>query len=576
MNAADSARRDDSPEQALYLWVRRKTGDALLARAAAAAVRAEAAGHACAWLAEEGFDAAQMHALHASPWVSTALDDAPFVLDTAGRFYVRRNAAAEQGVADALRARAAPERVAPPDGGALLAQLLPGVTSGEQRAALARGLDRRLFVLTGGPGTGKTTSLLALLLTLLRLGPAAGLPLASRVALAAPTGRAAARMQQALQGGLHRLRSCDDGHAALDMAWTPALQALAGTQASTLHRLLGRRLHGDDALLPADIVAVDEASMVDLGLMRTLLASLHDDALLVLLGDPDQLASVEAGSVLADIVAAAVPGSALGACVARLEHSHRAGTALVQVLRAVCAGDADALLAAQNEVFLRRDVRTAADARAALQAWLTGPGAVLLRLTQPGLDPRQALALLAQSQLLCALRAGPFGETAVNAAVEAWLRRRRALPAGFWYPGRTVMVTCNDPDTRLHNGDIGVALAGPSGTLAVWFEGHDDAGGSAPRALPPHLLPEHVPAYAITIHKSQGSEYDSVGVLLPSDPDSPILSRELVYTALSRARRHAELWCTEAALAAALARPIRRAGGLRERLLAAARQAAFQ
>ena len=566
MNASDPARRDESPEQALYAWVRHKTGDALLARAAAAAARAEAAGHACAWLAEEGFEAAQIDALRAAPWVAAQPDAAPFVLDAAGRFYVRRNAAAEQAVAVHIAQRAAPAPASAGDHAALLAELLPGAASGEQRVALAQAFGRRLFVLTGGPGTGKTTSLLALLLTLLRLGPAAGLPTPPRVALAAPTGRAAARMQQALQGGLRRLRSSDAAHAALDAAWTPALQALGGAQASTLHRLLGRRLHGDSASLPADIVAVDEASMVDLGLMRTLLASLRDDALLVLLGDPEQLASVEAGSVLADIVAAATPGSALGACVAHLEHSHRAGAALVQVLRAAREGDAEALPAAAGEVFRRRELRAAADARAALQAWLAGPGGALLELTQPGLDPQRALDLLAQTQLLCALRAGPFGESAVNATVEAWLRRQRVLPAGFWYPGRTVMVTRNDPDTRLHNGDIGVALAGLSGTLAVWFEDHDDAGAIAPRALPPHLLPEHVPAYAITIHKSQGSEYDTVGVLLPPDPDSPILSRELLYTALSRARRRVELWASDEVVRAALARPVRRAGGLRERL----------
>ena len=557
---------DAPPEQALHDWVLRNSGDALLARAAACAARAEHAGHACAWLAEEGFDAAQMDALRAASWVAAQPDAAPFVLDAAGRFYVRRNAAAEQAVAAHIARRAASAPAPIGNHAALLAELLPGAASDEQRAALAQAFGRRLFVLTGGPGTGKTTSLLALLLTLLRLGPAAGLPTPPRVALAAPTGRAAARMQQALHGGLQRMRPGGAAALALDPSWTPALQALGDVQAGTLHRLLGRRLHGDSALLPADIVAVDEASMVDLGLMRTLLAALRDDALLVLLGDPDQLASVEAGSVLADIVAAAEPGSALGACVARLEHSHRAGAALVQVLRAVRAGDADALPAARDGVFLRRNLRSVTDARAALQAWLAGPGGALLELTQPGLDPRQALALLAQTQLLCALRAGPFGEAAVNAAVEAWLRRRRVLPAGFWYPGRSVMVTRNDADTRLHNGDIGVALAGPSGALAVWFEGHDEHGAAVPRALPPHLLPEHVPAYAITIHKSQGSEYDRVGVLLPPDPDSPILSRELLYTALSRARRSVELWSGEDALRAALARPVRRAGGLRERL----------
>lgn len=557
-----------APEQALADWVRRKTGDELLARAAAVAARSERAGHACAWLAEEGFDAAALEHLRRSPWVSAEVAAVPFVLDRAGRFYVRRNAAAEQAVAAALQARAAHPRARVEGQAALFEALLPGAASAEQREALAAGIGRRLFVLTGGPGTGKTTSLLALLLVLLRLGPRCGLPASPRLALAAPTGRAAARMQQALLSGLQRLEPAAAHDAAeADAGWQGAAQALAATQAVTLHRLLGRRLHGDSSLLPVDIVAVDEASMVDLGLMRTLLASLRDDALLVLLGDPDQLASVEAGSVLADIVAAATPGSALAACVARLDHSHRAGRALVEVLHAVRAGDAGPLLhEVPRAVFLRRDVSHPHDAGSALRDWLQGQGDALLQLTHPGLAPQDALPMLSRAQLLCAVRQGPYGEAAVNAAVEAWLRRRCDLPEGFWYPGRTVMITRNDADYGLNNGDIGVALRGAAGALEVWFEGRDGAGRAAPRAVPPQYLSDYAPAYAITIHKSQGSEYDAVGVLLPADADSPILSRELLYTALSRARHRAELWAGEPVVRAALARPVRRAGGLRERL----------
>ena len=563
---------DAPPEQALHDWVLRNSGDALLARAAACAARAERAGHACAWLAEEGFDAAQMDALRAAPWVAAQPDAAPFVLDAAGRFYVRRNAAAEQEVAAHIAQRAAPAPASVGNHAALLAELLPGAASGEQRAALAQAFGRRLFVLGGAPGTGKTTSLLALLLALLRLGADAGLPAAPRIALAAPTGKAAARLTQALRDGLARL------HAQLaDTAWQPALAAAGALSAGTLHRLLGRRLQGVAAPLAADVVAVDEASMIDLGLMRTLLQSLRPDTVLILLGDPDQLASVEAGSVLADIVAAA-PDTPLQGCVARLAHSHRAQAGFTRLLDAVRAGDAAPLHAASARAAAPLHLRTVAAApalRAALHDWLERHADRYAGLLRPGLTPEHALAQLRRAQLLCALRVGPFGQVALNAAIEAWLRQRHALPEGFWFAGRVVMVTRNDARTGLANGDVGVVLADRDGPR-VWFEAAGADAAGVPRAFAPPLLPPHEPAWAITIHKAQGSEYDAVATLLPADADSPILSRELVYTALSRARRHAELWCTEAALAAALARPIRRAGGLRERLLAAARQAAFQ
>ncbi|MHB1896397.1 MAG: exodeoxyribonuclease V subunit alpha [Metallibacterium sp.] len=569
----NSATDMQAPELAVHAWVLRHTGDALLARAAASAARAERAGHACAWLGEEGFDVAQLAALRAAPWVGTEVADAPFVLDAAGRFYLRRNAAAEQAVAAAVQARAMAPRVAVQGQAAALETLLPGAASAEQRHALAAAFGRKLFVLTGGPGTGKTTSLLALLLGLLRLHRECGWPGLPRIALAAPTGKAAARLQQALRLGLEQVRARLGGAA----EWQATLQHMPPLVASTLHRLLGARLHRHGTTLPADIVAVDEASMVDLGLMHALLQALRPGSLLILLGDPDQLASVEAGSVLADIVAAATPGSALAGCIGHLTHSHRAQAGLLPLLAAARVGDADALLDAAvvadataspsdaAPLFLRRAPQHAAGLRAALHAWLQRHADVYLRLLQPDVIPAEALHLLGRAQLLCALRSGPFGQVAINRAVEAWLRQQHALPAGFWYPGRVVMITRNDADTGLANGDVGVALHGRDG-FEVWFDAQDAAGLPAPRALPPQYLPEHEPASAITIHKSQGSEYDHVAVLLPADADSPILSRELLYTALSRARRSVELWAGEDALRAALARPVRRAGGLRERL----------
>jgi exodeoxyribonuclease V alpha subunit len=179
----------------------------------------------------------------------------------------------------------------------------------------------------------------------------------------------------------------------------------------------------------------------------------------------------------------------------------------------------------------------------------------------------QALHALARRQLLCALREDTFGALALNAWIEQQLKRTWEVPAErVWYPGRAVLVTRNDYATRLYNGDVGLCLADANGALRVWFETTTADGQPAARSFAPGTLPVHEGAFAITIHKSQGSEYDEVAVLLPPDPDSRILSRQLLYTGLSRARQSALLWSSEAALEAALARPVRRAGGLADRL----------
>ena len=547
----------------LRRWVQAQGGDARLAQAAGLAAHAEAEGHACIALSEHDFDAADIAALRSSPWVSTQPASLPFVLDAAGRFYLRRNAEAEATVAQQLLARARASAPRPAQATQWLQQLLPDAASSEQRSALAQAFGRRLFVLAGGPGTGKTTALLALLLGLLRGGQAAGLPAQPRLALVAPTGKAAARMGEAVQAGHARLRSRLAG----DAEWQPALASVAALQPGTLHRLLRARQAADTPHgLDLDVLAVDEASMVDLALMRHLLTALRPDATLLLLGDPDQLASVEAGSVLGDVLAAAAPASPLGACVARLTRSHRAGADLAAVLTHVRDGAAAAVRAAAVQADAALTLHASDDAAAlqrVLHVWLQRHEALYLGLLDAQIAPAEALARLARAQLLCALRSGPFGAQHINGAIERWLRARRPLPAGYWFSGRVVMITHNDDQTGLRNGEIGVAL-GRGEALRVHFP----AAGGSTRAFQPALLPPHEPAWAITIHKAQGSEYDSVAALLPADADSPILSRELVYTALSRARSHAELWSGAGVLEAALARPLRRGGALRERLLA--------
>ncbi len=323
--------------------------------------------------------------------------------------------------------------------------------------------------------------------------------------------------------------------------------------------------------------------MIDLAMLRALLHAVKPEATLILVGDADQLTSVATGSVLMDIVAALESGR--GGDLVRLDHSFRAQRHLVALNEAVRAGNpaavADAIAAAPDAIGMR-EVESAAQLAERLARWaqdLAASGD--LRPTLPGAGGegvaspstaearaecvRAALAALAQRQLLCALREGPFGAQAADTVIERALRKAWRIGANAeWYAGRAVIVTRNDYAARLFNGDVGICLADSDGRLRVWFEAPGTHG--AVRGFAPNTLPLHEGAFAITIHKSQGSEYDRAAVLLPPDSENRILSRQLLYTAVSRARHGVELWATPAALETALRRPISRQGGLRDRL----------
>ena len=437
----------------------------------------------------------------------------------------------------------------------------------DQRLAAVVAATRWTTVLGGGPGTGKTTTVARLLAVLLDQ-PGAAL----RVALAAPTAKAAARLQEAVQ----------------DMVATfdPADQARLGTlTASTIHRLLGsfpgrgtRFRHDRDNRLPYDVVVVDETSMVSLTLMARLVEAVRPDARLVLVGDPDQLASVEAGAVLADLVGgltsrAVVRDSAVAAVdalvpvastgseawrhgVVVLGRIWRFGGSIAALAAAVRAGDPDAavavLSAGTDDVSfsadgIREDVVAAATAvRAAAEAG----------------DAASALQRLSAHRLLCAHRSGPFGVDAWTREIEHWLAEERGAPEGEWYVGRPLLVTANDYANGLLNGDTGVVVREPDGGVRVAF----------PRAatavtFAPSRLADVQTVYAMTVHRSQGSQFRRVTLVLP-DEASPLLTRELLYTALTRAQDHVRVVGTEAAFRAAVARPAARASGLRERLSA--------
>ena len=408
-----------------------------------------------------------------------------------------------------------------------------------QREAVRVCLASRLGVLVGGPGTGKTRTVATILAALLR-----GDGATPRIALAAPTGKAAARMGESIAGAA----------ALLDGADPELADSMRQIKPSTVHRLLGVRTgsaafrHNASDPLHHDVVIIDEASMMSLPLTASLLDALGDSTRVILVGDPDQLASVEAGSVLADLVAAVGPTST---CVAELTANHRFGdgSAIAELASAVRAGDSEAArraLEGDEAVSLsstsgRSIIEPVASAMR--QAALTG-------------DATAAAKHLDSVRVLCAHRRGPAGVARWNAMVESWLGDVRPFSD---YAGRPVMVTENDASRRLFNGDIGVVVDRDGALEVVLPE------GDGVRSVPRVHLGRVETVHALTIHKSQGSEFDRVIVVLPS-ADSLLATRELLYTAITRARSSVTLIGSLDTVLAALARPTRRASGLRTRL----------
>ncbi len=580
-------------------------GDELVFAGAALASLAVASGHAAFDPARPQLllDAAQalpaaedwIAAWRASPWVSepgagtAAPTSAPLVLEN-GLLYPRRYREYERSLAQGLlRLAAQPPadfqlaQVRP-----LFVALFPEADAGDRQArAAALALVQSLLLITGGPGTGKTTTIARLLLLSIAQAEAGGKAL--RIALAAPTGRAAERMSESLQAAV----------AALDDTLTPALPArwrdALPRQASTVHRLLGsvagspRFRHHAGQPLPFDVVVVDEASMVDMPLMCKLVDAVAEGARLILLGDRDQLPSVEAGDVLAAIGEAAGAGDTLPeSLAARLApllslppapaaatstaarsplHGHRvqllrgyrqsAELALSALAHAVREGDADATLAHLRGGQLRgvhfheaAGSPLASDSRQRLLAhW---------RALAAETEPAAALALADRLRLLTALREGPQGAATLNAQIEEALAgaQREA-----YFHGRLLLVTENSYRHGLFNGDVGVCLRQADGSVAVFFPG----GGGGVRAFHPAALPAHASAFALTVHKAQGSEFDEAWIVLPQR-DARSLTRELLYTALTRARRQVHLFAREDVLRTLLARKAQRVTGLTARL----------
>ncbi|MBX3636507.1 MAG: exodeoxyribonuclease V subunit alpha [Rubrivivax sp.] len=499
----------------------------------------------------------------------------PLVLRDA-RLYLRRYWRHEQRIARALHGRASATATAvdAARAGALLDALFPTQPEAGtdwQRLACERALDGRLTVVTGGPGTGKTWTAARALVLLQALHDGVE-PL--RIALAAPTGKAAARLRQAITAALDDLRQVTPV--------APAVEVLAQRlgPARTLHALLGTRpgtrrfQHDETRPLDVDLLVVDEASMVHLEMMDALLAALPPAARLLLLGDREQLASVEAGAVLAD-VCSAPEGSALARRVVTLRRSRRFDGAIAELAAAVNRGDGAAALAALREdagvlhlddsADASRIATLAIDGRAGAPGWRPLFDRLAAQPADAAAFEPWALALLQdfdRCRVLAALREGPWGVAGLNAAVETTLARRGLLgPRGEWYAGRPVMVTRNEPALGLFNGDIGLVLRTPDGATKACF-----ADGERLHAVSVTRLADVQTAFALTVHKSQGSEFGHVVLVLP-DADSPLLTRELLYTGITRARQALSVVAPRPALLAnAAARPTRRFSGLAQAL----------
>ncbi len=524
-----------------------------------------------------------------SPAVGQPGNFKPLILDPKGRLYLYRYWRYEQGLASAIALRVN-EWASDADMDLLrdgLERFFPAGADPEpdwQRIGAMAAVLRRFCVISGGPGTGKTSTVVKILALLAEQALAQGREIIT--ALAAPTGKAAARLQEAITRARENLPCSDE------------TRRLIPEEAATIHRLL-KPVYGSPYFhhnarnpLPHDVVVVDESSMADMALMAKLAAALRPQAWLILLGDRDQLSSVESGAVLGDICGAgsrhehsatfrkhvkqvagisagragAKEGPAIGDSIIVLKKSYRfgGGSGIGALGGAVRDGDPARTLALLKEkkysdIALVNNVREGMSSGLLAERISGGYGPYITAE-----NPAEVFNLFNRFTVLCALRQGPLGVEGLNAFAERALADQGIIEAGaHMYRGRPVMISRNDYMLRLFNGDVGIILPDESSenALRAFFPPQ----GPVQRKVLPAKLPEHETVYAMTVHKSQGSEFDNVLLILP-DNFSPVLTRELVYTAITRARLSVEIWADEGILRKAVENPIRRTSGLRDAL----------
>ena len=538
--------------------------------------------------------------------VPEARNSLPLILDDE-RLYLHRYFDYECRLSSSLAARSAnpsgaiTANLPAPGVLALLDRLFAGPHESDapdwQRIAAITALLGRITIISGGPGTGKTTTVVNLLACLLEADPNC------RIALTAPTGKAAARLTEVI---LQRA-----GHL------PETLRAKLPTQSSTIHRLLGGTPTGEfrhhaDRRLPIDVLVVDEASMLDLALAVHLIEAVPDDARIILLGDKDQLAAVESGAVFAELSAQPTfsprrietlsrlsgvsprmfaspptpvssptiheppppqgPQTSLEDSVVWLRRNYR-----------FAAGSGIGLLAAQtrdgNAAGVLERLQDRGDpslvwindggsvpSTESIRAICDGYAAYIEAVLRAAANPRAITEAFARFRVLCAVRDGPWGVKAINNQVSTHFRRalHHALDPGLrseWYPGRPVMVLRNDHVLNLFNGDIGIALPDPYDVLQVYFP--DETGKL--RAIAPVRLPDHETAFAMTVHKSQGSEFEEMLLVLPAEKNR-VLSRELFYTAVTRARERLSIVANAGVIASTIETATKRVSGLSARV----------
>ena len=587
--------------------------DARVLAAAAIVSKELGDGHICVDIDALGVHDAWL--VDAGPWLGTSRlvagpegdPAAPLVLD-GGLLYLRRFWRDEVGVAEAILSRltvqATPDELATE-----LARLFP-IEDGSpdwQKVACAIAARGSFAVITGGPGTGKTTTVVRLLGLLQTLAHRRGEP-RLRIRLAAPTGKAAARLNASIAGQIERL----------DV--DPLVKQAIPAEVTTLHRLLGSRpdsrafRHDRDNPLHLDVLVVDEASMIDLEMMAATLEALPREARLILLGDKDQLSSVEAGAVLGDLCARAEAGQyddmtrewlmqvcgvdvsawsdpvvarPLDQRVVMLRRSRRFSeqSGIGALANAIRGGDTAAVAQAmQGDDLALRSPTADGIATLAIEGRAGAPGYLAyfdwIERERPVADATMeafetwgagALKAYARFQLLCASRHGDAGVPVQNERIAKGLAARGLFdPGREWYEGRPVMVTRNDYAIGLMNGDVGVTLWVPDGqggmALRVAFAVLDEQGRERVRFVVPSRLAALETVYAMTVHKSQGSEFEHTALALPTEP-SAVLTRELLYTGVTRAKTHFTLLATADIVAYAIARKTKRASGLLHRLL---------